>query len=63
MREIKEVILGQEAVVPKYGIGRVVSFRDDFPHEYIGVKTYADNIERHFDPRNVKLIAIKGLEQ
>ena len=34
------VIIGQEAIVRKYGLGRVVSYADDFPTVYIEVKPY-----------------------
>lgn len=50
-------ILGQEAVVPSYGLGRVVSFEEG-NMGYIQVKTYIDNIARIFSPKNVRLVKI-----
>ena len=55
--KIKPVI-GQEAVVPEYGLGRVISFRDKEPARYIEVKPYICGYPMIFDPKNVKLIKI-----
>jgi hypothetical protein len=52
----KEPIIGQEAIVPGYGLGRVVSFDLTFPHEYIRVRPYICNYEMDFAPHNVELI-------
>ena len=49
-------VLGQEAIVPKYGLGRVISFEDEFPKQTITVKTYADGIQRTYAFNNVELI-------
>ena len=51
-------ILGQEAVVPKYGVGRVVSFKKDSINDYIEVKPYISGIPMKFASKNVQLIRI-----
>lgn len=58
-------IIGQEAITESYGIGRVVSYCDDFPHQYVEVQPYVI-IDRksgrqmsypmQFSPQNVTLI-------
>ena len=54
----KSPIIGQEAVVPEYGLGRVVSFKDNMPEQYIEVRPYVADYPMRFDPKNVKLIRI-----
>jgi len=56
----KHPILGQEAVVPTYGLGRVTGYLDNFPHQHITVRTYADDVARDYDPQNVRLVPIGG---
>ena len=51
-------VIGQEAVVPKYGLGRVISFRNKEPARYIEVKPYICGYPMLFDPKNVKLTKI-----
>lgn len=53
--EFKHPIPGQEAIV-FYGLGRVTRYADDFPRQFIAVKTYADNVEREYAPHNVELV-------
>lgn len=51
-------IIGQEAVVPKYGLGRVVSFHFDPPNSHIEVRPYICGHSMNFDPSNVELVHI-----
>lgn len=47
-------ILGQEAIVPGYGLGRVTEItRDRF-----GVTPYVAGYQMLFDPKNVELVRI-----
>ncbi len=55
----KHPIIGQEAIVHGYGLGRVISFKDKMPEHYIEVKPYVSNYSMKFDPKNVKLVEIK----
>ena len=48
-------IIGQEAVVPDFGVGRVISFK---PSEYIEILSYVSGYPMKFDPKNVKLVKI-----
>jgi hypothetical protein len=50
----KTPIIGQEAVVPDYGLSRVVSVG----HSFIEVKPYTIDYTMKFDPKNVKLVKI-----
>lgn len=52
-------ILGQEAVCPD-GLGRVKSYVDNFPTQYIEVETYVNNRGCHWAPHNVTLIPPGG---
>ena len=56
--EFSRLILGQEAIVPVYGLGRITSFCSMFPNEYIGVTPYIAGYAMHFDPQNVELVQI-----
>lgn len=51
-------VIGQEAVVPKYGLGRVISFKDSIQEQYIEVRPYIMDCPMKFDPKNVKLVKI-----
>jgi len=52
-------IIGQEAVVPEYGLGRVVSI-----HSYgIEVRPYICDYSMTFDADNVKLVKIHYEEE
>lgn len=51
-------IIGQEAVVPVYGLGRVVDFVDNMPDRWIEVRPYEGNYTMNFDPENVRLVKI-----
>jgi len=51
----KHPILGQEAICPD-GLGRVVDFRDEFPHAWIKVNTYVNDRQCQWSPENVELI-------
>lgn len=55
-----EPVIGQEAVVPKYGLGRVTKFALSkySGRKFIAVKPYVHNYPIEFDPDNVKLIKI-----
>lgn len=48
-------IIGQEAICPQ-GLGRVVSYRDDFPHQWICVRPYIGGCECNYDYSSVQLI-------
>jgi len=50
-------VIGQEAICPD-GLGRVVGFRDEFPHQWVKVATYVNDRQCEWDPRNVELIPI-----
>jgi len=52
-------IIGQEAICPD-GVGRVIEFKDEFPIQWIKVKTYVNDRGCKWDPLNVDLIAIGG---
>jgi hypothetical protein len=52
---MKNPILGQEAICPD-GLGRVVSFKNDFPHQWIQVSTYVGDRSCKWAPHNVELI-------
>lgn len=45
--------IGREVVVPRYGVGRII--RVSTTSGEIGVRTYADNTLRHYDPTVVTL--------
>ena len=62
--EFKHPIIGQEAVCPD-GLGRVVAFKDEFPHQWIHVATYIDNWDRRWAWQNVKLVRVQleGVEE
>lgn len=58
-------IIGQEAMTESYGLGRVLDYRDDFPHQWVEVQPYCikDNKTGNsmsypmmFAPENVTLI-------
>ena len=51
----RDAVLGQEVVVPRYGVGRITSISDgsSFPYLAIGVTPYVAKYEMHFDPKNV----------
>jgi hypothetical protein len=51
-------ILGQEAIVPKYGLGRVTSLNFTMPNIYVGVTPYVAGHELKFAPENVTLVPI-----
>lgn len=51
-------IKGQEAVVPEYGLGRIISFSNKKPIQYIEVKPYSVDYTMKFDPKNVQLVKI-----
>lgn len=54
-----KLIVGQEAVVPTYGLGRIVSFDlSTTGYKFIEVRPYICNYEMKFDPANVKLVKI-----
>ena len=55
--EFNHPIIGQEAIVPD-GVGRVVSYEDKFPTQYIEVKPYMTPYPMKFDPKNVELVEI-----
>lgn len=60
VHKFKHPIIGQEAICPD-GLGRVVSFEDNFPNQYIEVSTYIKDRQCKWDPKNVTLIKIHGL--
>ena len=51
-------VIGQEAVVPQYGLGRVVGFYDKMPERFIIVEPYVGKNPMNFEPGNVKLVKI-----
>jgi len=55
--EFKHPIIGQEAVT-RYGLGRVVKWKDKFPEQSITVKDYVGGVEHAFSPHNVRLVKI-----
>lgn len=60
IRSIKNVYIvkGQEAMCPD-GLGRVIDFCKDSPHEFIQVETYTDDRSCKWSPHNVQLIPVK----
>lgn len=55
VQEFKHPIIGQEAICPD-GLGRVIAFKDEFPHQWIQVSTYVHDHQCQWAPNNVKLI-------
>lgn len=53
---MSEIIIGQEAIVPEYGLGRVISFSRK--ENYIEVRPYVCDYKMKFAPENVRLIKI-----
>lgn len=51
-------IIGQEAVVPTYGLGRVISFVDNMPDRGIEIRPYGAKYIMKFEPENVRLVKI-----
>ena len=49
------IVIGQEAVVPEFGLGRVISF----DRGYVEVRPYMLEYPMKFDPINVKLVEIR----
>lgn len=47
-------VIGQEAVVPTHGFGRIT----EVTMNYISVKTYIDGVKRRYVPDNVRLIKL-----
>lgn len=60
MFDFKHPVIGQEAVCPD-GLGRVVAFKDDFPHQWVKVDTYVNNRGCQWAPRNVQLVPLPEL--
>jgi hypothetical protein len=60
--EFRHPIIGQEALVKCYGLGRVTRFHDKFPHQWIEVRTYADGVERQYSPKHVRYVQIGIME-
>ena len=58
MNIFSRITIGQEAVVPGYGLGRVVSFRNDISKSFVEVKPYISEVPMKFDPKNVHLIKL-----
>lgn len=58
----KHPVIGQEAVCPD-GLGRVVSYQDEFPNYWIMVQTYVHDRGCKWAPENVKLVKINYEEQ
>lgn len=50
-------ILGQEAICPD-GLGRVIAFKDELPHQWIQVSTYVKDRACKWDPCNVTLLSL-----
>lgn len=51
-------IIGQEVVVPTYGLGRVVGFIDKTPERGIRVRPHNADYTIKFEPEDVKLVKI-----
>lgn len=51
-------ILGQDAVVPMFGLGRIINITDD----YVSVKSYVTGQVCNFDLCNVRLIKLNYVE-
>ena len=51
---MKNPILGQEAIVPLYGIGRITSF--NIKKKTINVETYVGGVIREYDSDNVTFV-------
>lgn len=51
---ISRVVIGQEAVVPGYGLGRITSITKDA----IQVEPYIAGYPMDFDPKNVKPVKL-----
>jgi len=59
--EFKHPLLGQEAIYGRQ-LGRVVDYRDDFPHQWIKIRFYSTGIEWHCSPKNVSLVQLPPTE-
>ncbi len=55
--EFEHPLIGQEAVCPD-GLGRVNSFLDNFPHQWIKIDTYIRNRGCNWAPHNVTLVPL-----
>jgi len=51
---VSEIFIGQEAVVPKYGLGRIISISKEF----IKVKPYVAGYTMTFDPSNIRPVKL-----
>ena len=58
---IERPIIGQECICPD-GLGRVVSFEEEFPRQYIQVDTYVRNRSCKWAPHNIQLVPIGGIK-
>lgn len=60
-------IIGQTVVVPKYGVGHVVSLGEPFGlwdlPEFVEVLTKVDGIARQYAPENVMLVPFPAFER
>jgi len=52
--KITDIVIGQEAIVPKYGLGRILEVTKDM----IAVKPYICDYPMAFDPNNVQVIKL-----
>ena len=60
MFEFNHPVIGQEAVCPD-GLGRVVAYRDEFPHQWVQIDTYINNRGCQGAPHNVQLVPLREL--
>ena len=58
MKSFIHPVIGQEAVVPRYGLGRVVGFVDRVPDRGIEIRPYGTRYVMKFEPEDVRLVRI-----
>lgn len=51
-------VIGQECICPD-GLGRVMAFKNKFPHSYVQVTTYINDRQCKWSLENVELIPYK----
>jgi len=61
MNTIDDIIIGQEVVVPIYGVGKVVSVAK--AGVFVKLKPYACNYTMMFDPINVSLNNVEAIKE
>lgn len=59
MKKLKQPILGQEAVVPTYGLGRITGLDYAVNNEGVWIRPYVLEYPMKFDRESIKLVKIE----